>query len=75
MDAIADLGAEHVIDQSVLGDSVQAGERGCTHDRVEVVSVTGNLGHRLRDARLDPFLELLRRCGHVLSVATHRYTS
>jgi hypothetical protein len=41
-----------------------------------VVTVAGDLSHRPGDARLDPVLELLRGCGHPLSVArAHRYTS
>ncbi len=65
MNTVADLGAEHVVDEPVLGASVEPGERRRTHNRVEVVTIAGNLSHRLRDARLDPFLELLRCSGHV----------
>ena len=76
MDAVADLGTEHVLDEPVLGDPIQARERGRAHHRVEVVTVAGDLSHRPGDARLDPVLELLRGCGHPLSVArAHRYTS
>ncbi len=66
MDAVAHLGAENVVDEAVLGDARQAGERGSRDDRVEVVAVTRDLGSSARNPRLDPLLQLLRRSRHNL---------
>jgi hypothetical protein len=54
MDAVADLGSEHVIDEPVLSQPRQArkGRRG--HHGVEVMTITRNTGHGTRDPGLDP---------------------
>ena len=44
VDAVAELVAEHVIHEPVLGDPAEALERGRRDDRVEVVPVAGDLG-------------------------------
>jgi len=64
MNAIAHLGSEHVVDEAMLGDASQAGERGSRDDGVEVVAVTGDLGSSARNPRLNPLLQLLRRSRH-----------
>ncbi|MEA2157716.1 MAG: hypothetical protein QOD66_96 [Solirubrobacteraceae bacterium] len=75
MDPVADLGAEHVVDQPVLGNPAEALKRGRRYDGVEVMAVSGNLGLGAGDAGLDPVLELLRGSGHPSSVASAgRYT-
>ena len=58
MDAVAQLGAEHVVDEPVLGDPRQAVERGRGDDRVEVVAVAADLGPRAGNPGLDPLLQL-----------------
>jgi hypothetical protein len=54
MDAVADLGSEHVINEPVLSQPRQArkGRRG--HHGVEVLTITRNTGHGTRDPGLDP---------------------
>ncbi len=75
MDPVTDLGAEHVIDQPVLGDPAEALEGRGRDDGVEVMAVPGNLGLGAGNPGFDPFLELLRGGGHPSSVASaHRYT-
>jgi hypothetical protein len=64
VDAVADLAVEHVVDEAVLGDAAQAGERGSRDDGVEMMAVTGDLGSSTRNPRLDPPLQLLRRSRH-----------
>ena len=59
MDAAAQLGAEHVVDEPVLGDPTEAVERRCGDDRVEVVPVAGHVGAGAGDLGFDPFLQLL----------------
>ena len=54
MDSIAELVAEHVVNQSVLGDPRHALERGRGHDRIELVTVTGNVGDGAGNPGLDP---------------------
>ena len=54
MDAVPDLRPEHVVDEPVLGDSRHAAERGCSDDRVEVMTVAGHARHGTGDAGLDP---------------------
>ncbi len=60
MDAVAHLCAEDVVDEAVLGDPAEAGERGRAHNRLEVVPVTADGGSGARNTRLDPLLQLLR---------------
>ena len=75
MDPVTDLGAEHVVDQPVLGNSAEALKGRCRDDGVEVMAVPGNLGLGAGNAGFDPFLELIRGSGHRLSVASApRYT-
>ena len=66
MDAVAELGSEHVVDEPVLGDPGQPFERGRADHGVEVMAVAGDLGHRPGNARLDPLFELLWGCGHAV---------
>jgi hypothetical protein len=54
MDAVAQLGAENVVDQAVLGDSGHALKGGSRDDRVEVVTVAGDLGDGAGNPGLDP---------------------
>ncbi len=64
MDAVAKLGAEHVVDEPMLGDAAQATERRRRYNRLKVVAVPGHLGVRARDSGLDPLLKLVRRDAH-----------
>ena len=64
MDAVADLGAEHVVHKLVLGDPAEAGERRRTDARLEVVPVAGHVGLGAGDSSLDPMLDFIRRNGH-----------
>ena len=66
MDAVADLGAEHVVDEPVLRDSAEAHEGRRGDDSAEMATVTGHLDAGLGNRRLDPLLELLGSCSHVL---------
>ena len=59
MDAVADLGAEHVVDEPVLGDPAQA-PNAPRDDRVEVVAVAGDFGAGAGDPGLDPCLSAPR---------------
>ena len=59
MDAVADLGAEHVVDKLVLGDAAEARERGRADDRLEVVAVADDVGAGAGDPGLDPVLQLV----------------
>src|SRR5579862_130717 len=77
VDAIADLAPEDVVDEAVLGDAAQAGERGSRDDGIEVMAVTGHLGSSTRNPRLDPLLQLLGRSRHFTKSServAHRYT-
>ena len=44
MDPVTELGAEHVVNKLVLGDAAEAGERRALDDRLEVVTVAGDIG-------------------------------
>ena len=44
MDAVAELGAEDVVDEPVLGDAAEPVERRRRHHGVEMVTVAGDLG-------------------------------
>ena len=70
MDAVANLAPEHVVHEAVLGDAVEALERGRGHDRVEVVSVATDVGTGTGNPGLDPLLKLLWGRGHTPSVAS-----
>ncbi len=61
MDAVADLGAEDVVDQLVLIEPGEAGERGGDDARLEVPSVAVHVGPRLGYPRLDALLQLVGR--------------
>jgi hypothetical protein len=65
VDAVAHLGPEYVVDEAVLGDAGQAGERGGRDDGVEVMAVTRDLGSSAGNPRLDPLLQLLWRSRHM----------
>lgn len=60
MDAVADLGTEHVVHKLVLGDSAESGECGRTDRCLEVMTVAGHLRLGIVNARLDPCFQLLR---------------
>ncbi len=60
MDPVAELGSEDAVDQLVLRDPIQARERGAGHDRLEVLAVSGDVGHRPGNLSLDPALQLIR---------------
>ena len=66
MDTVAQLGAEHVVDEPMLGQAPEAMEGLGGHDRVKVVPVAGDARGGSWDPRLDPFFKLFRRCGHAL---------
>jgi len=68
--AVAELRAEHVVDQPVLGDTAEPAEPGSEDDGVEVAPVTGHLGAGTGNSCLYPLLELLRSDRHSPSVAT-----
>ncbi len=59
MDAVAELGAEHVVNKLVLGDAGQAGKRRSCDHRLEVVPVAGDVGAGAGDRRLDAILQLI----------------
>ena len=59
MDAVAELGAEDVVNKLVLGDPGQAGKRGSCDHRLEVVTVAGDVGAGTGDTGLDAILELI----------------
>ena len=60
MDAVAELGAEHVVNKLVLGDAAEAGERRALHKRLEVVAVATDIGASARNRGLDAILQLIR---------------
>jgi len=64
VDSVANLVSEHVVDEPVLGYAGEASERRRAHHRVEVMTVSGDLGAGTRNPGLDTFLKLLRRCRH-----------
>ncbi len=64
MDALAQFGAEHVIDEPVLGDPAEATERVSRNDSGEMVPVTGNLRVRAGNSGLDPRLQLVGSRAH-----------
>ncbi len=66
MDTIAQLIAEHVIHEPVLGESWHALERRRGDDRVEMMSVAGDGRDGAGDAGFDPGFELVWSGGHVL---------
>ena len=66
MDAVAELGAEDVVDQTVLGDPAQPAEGGAADHGVEMVPVAGDLGDGPPGSSLDPVLQLLWSRGHAL---------
>ena len=76
MDRAADLGAEDVVDQTVLGDAREARELGCHDGRAEVVPAARpvlHLGARAGKCGLDPCLQLVR-VGHLRDEGSGRYT-
>jgi hypothetical protein len=63
MDAVAELAAEHVVDEAVLGDPREAGEHGGDDHGLEVVAVIApNISSRAGDPGLDPLLQLFLGC-------------
>ncbi len=64
MDPIPHLGAEHVVDEPVLGDPAEALERGRGDDGIEMVAVAVDFGSGSGNAGFDPFLQLLGSCNH-----------
>ena len=66
MDSVANLVSEHVVDEPVLGYAGEALECRRRHHRVEVVTVSGDLGARSRNPGLDTVFKLLRRCRHLI---------
>ena len=58
MDAVAELGAEHVVNKLVLGDAAEAGESRAFNDRVEVGPVTADGGAGAGNRCLDTILQL-----------------
>jgi hypothetical protein len=54
VDSIAELVAEHVINESVLGDPRHALECGRGHDRIEMVTVARYIGDGAGNPGLDP---------------------
>ena len=69
MDAVAELGTEDVVHQAMLGDPAEPVEGGSGDNRLEVVSVAGDVRLRAGDARLDALLQLLWCNAHIPSVA------
>ena len=65
MDAVAKLGAEDVVDETVLGDTAQALKGRSGHYGIEMVTISADLRTGPRDRRLDALLEL---------VWTHRHS-
>ena len=62
MDGAAELGAEHVVDEAVLGEAAQAGEGRETTVGPEVVAAAGevlDLGDGAGNGRLDALLQVL----------------
>ena len=60
MDPVTELGAENVVNKLVLGDPAEARERRAFDDRLEVVTVTGDIRAGSRDPGLDAILQLVR---------------
>jgi hypothetical protein len=54
MDAVAQLGTEHVMDESVLSEPGHPCKRGRGYDRVEVMAVAGDVGRSAGDPGLYP---------------------
>ncbi len=59
MDPVTELGTEHVVNKLVLGDAAEAGERRSLDDRLEVVTVAGDIGTGSRNPSLDAILQLV----------------
>jgi hypothetical protein len=57
--AVAHLSAEHVIDETVLSDAAEAGERRRRDDGAEVMAVSGDLGLGPGYPCLDALFQLL----------------
>ena len=76
VDAAAQLVAEYVVYEPVLGDPAEALECGRGHDRIEVVPVAVHLGPGTGNSGLDPVFQLLWSRRHTPSLAsrTRRYT-
>ena len=64
MNPVAELGSEDVVDETVLGDAVQAAERLRGDDRIEVMAIAGHLGARAGDPGLDPLLQFFGSNAH-----------
>jgi len=60
VDPVTELGAENVVHKLVLGDTAEARERGSFDDRLEVVTVAGDIGADSRNRGLDAILKLVR---------------
>ena len=60
MDAATHLGAEHVVDETMLGDAAEPGEGGCRDDGAEMMTIAADLGSSAGNPRLDPLPQLLR---------------
>ena len=59
MDPVTEFGAENVVNKLVLGDAGEAGERRSLDDRLEVVTVAGDVGAGSWDSGLDTILQLV----------------
>jgi iron-sulfur cluster assembly protein len=59
VDAVADLGAEHVVDQSMLGQAREAGKGRGLDTGLEVAPVPRDLRARAGYSGLDPLLQLV----------------
>jgi hypothetical protein len=66
VDAVAKLGAEDVVDETVLGDPAQSVKGGRCDHGAEVVPVSRNLGTGPWDRRLDTLLDLVWTHRHAL---------
>ena len=66
MDAVAELGAEHVVDEPVLGQPRHAPKRWRSDDGVEVMTIAADNGHGPGNPGLDARFQLLWSCRHAL---------
>ncbi len=64
MDAVAEFGAEHAVNEAVLGDPVEPLERRRRDDGVEMVPIAGYVGLGAGDAGFDPLFQFVRAYGH-----------
>jgi hypothetical protein len=64
VDAATHLVAEHVVDELVLGDPAQPGERAGLDDRLEMLAIAANFSSRARYPGLDPLLQFIGSNAH-----------